>query len=137
MQETFLNFTNNRIKCLNSKIKQVIPLYSSVEEFFKKLQIFIKSSRIEKDKKAIIKFLKTSQVIINDDIITYYKHLTQYAFNFVSNEFEKIPLLTYNTNLDNITFSDGAIVRNYLYCDCQFKIGMNLPCCHIFVLEKV
>lgn len=44
----FMNFTNNRIESINSKLKSVISKFSSMEEFLEKLYIVIDAMRLER-----------------------------------------------------------------------------------------
>ena len=56
----FLNNTNNRLECLNGKLKQVITKYSSLENLFKQFFIILLTLRNESDHKAIMSFQKST-----------------------------------------------------------------------------
>lgn len=80
----FLNSTNNRLESFNSKLKSVIPVYSNLPEFFKKLFIILKCIRSERDHCAM-KVIQKRPTTIFQNVYEekYYKLLTPYAFNFI------------------------------------------------------
>ena len=132
----FLNFTNNRVESINAKVKQIIPLYCSFEEFFKKFGVFINSTRIERDNKAIKEMLKAPQKQVDTDMAKYFNYLTKYSFEIVLKEFEKIYMLKSNVSEEGHIFSDGFMVSKNGGCDCPFRASMDLPCCHILSAKK-
>ena len=50
----FLNGTNNRLECINQKLKSVITRYSSLEEFIDKFFLILRVLRSERDHKAAL-----------------------------------------------------------------------------------
>ena len=54
----FLNFTNNRLECINGKLKHVINRHSSLEEFVDKFFIILTALCTERNHKAAIMFQK-------------------------------------------------------------------------------
>lgn len=90
----FLNFTNNRLECINGKLKQVINRHSSLEEFIDKFFIILTVSHTEKDHKAAIMFQKVKVNPQSDDSpeSKYLKLLTAYAADYVH---KQLKLTTY------------------------------------------
>ena len=50
----FRNATNNRLECINSKLKSVISRYSSLEELVEKFFLILRVIRSEQDQKAAL-----------------------------------------------------------------------------------
>ena len=50
----FLNGTNNRLECINQKLRSVISRYSSLEEFIDKFFLILRVLRSERDHKAAL-----------------------------------------------------------------------------------
>ena len=50
----FLNGTNNKLECINQKLKSVIARYSSLEEFIDKFFLILRVLRSERDHKTAI-----------------------------------------------------------------------------------
>ena len=57
----FLNGTNNRLECINQKLKSVIARYSSLEEFIDKFFLILRVLRSERDHKAAVTASNLSQ----------------------------------------------------------------------------
>ena len=83
----FLNSTNNRLECINGKLKSVISRYSSLEEFVDKFFLILRVLRSERDHKAALVAQKVPVVFHSkcDAALSYMQHLTPYAFKFVEN----------------------------------------------------
>lgn len=81
----FLNFTNNRLECINGKLKQVINHHSSLEEFIDKFFIILTALCTERDNKAAIMFQKIKVNPFCDDSpeSQYSKLLTAYTAEYV------------------------------------------------------
>lgn len=95
----FLNGTNNRLECINQKLKSVISRYSSLEEFVDKFFLIIRVLRLERDHKAALTAQKVPasyHSITDDSFLKYMKLLTPYAYQFVSKQLklrDKVRLL--------------------------------------------
>lgn len=77
--DIFYNFTNNRLESLNAKLKSVISVYSTFNEFINKLFILIKMKRVEKQNEYSKMILKVPKEL-SDVNKVFYKHLTAYAY---------------------------------------------------------
>ena len=55
---TFMNRTNNRIECINQKLKSMITKYSSLPQYFSQLLVTLQSLRTERDHRALTIFQK-------------------------------------------------------------------------------
>ena len=100
----FLNSTNNRLECINSKLKSVINRYSSLEEFVDKLFLIIKVMRTERDHKAALASQKVPVTFHSSDpdVISYMSLLTPYAYKYVSNQIsikDKVEVKSINLHL--------------------------------------
>lgn len=116
----FFNTTNNRLESFNGKLKSVIPTFSNLEEFFKKLFIILKCVRTERDNTAIKIVQKYPTIGFEDiDLQNYYKYLTPYSFEFLKKQI----VANNTTSLGNTTISS---------CSCSFFLSMRLSCRHIF-----
>lgn len=116
----FFNTTNNRLESFNGKLKSVIPTFSNLEEFFKKLFIILKCVRTERDNTAIKIVQKYPTIGFEDiDLQNYYKYLIPYSFEFLKKQI----VANNTTSLGNTTISS---------CSCSFFLSMRLPCRHIF-----
>ena len=82
---SFLNFTNNRLESINGKLKQVLNLYSSLEEFIDRFFIILTALRTERDHKAALMFQKVKVIPFSEDSpeCQYSKLLTTYAADYV------------------------------------------------------
>ena len=82
---SFMNFTSNRLECINGKLKQVIHYHSSLEEFVVKFFIILTSLRTERDHKAALQFQKVKVYSFDSSApeAEYASILTSYAFSFV------------------------------------------------------
>ena len=87
----FLNGTNNRLECLNAKLKSVISRYSSLNEFVEKFFLILHVLRSERDYKACLTVQKVPvsfHSCKNSAYIDYMKHLTPYTYKFVCKQME-------------------------------------------------
>jgi len=114
-----LNNTNNRLESFNGKLKSVIPIFSTSDDFLDKLFILLKCLRLERDMTAVKMVQKLPIIQSKDpDLSKYFLLLTSYSFMMVKKQFEaKSEILTFTT------------IQN---CQCKFYIALTLPCCHIF-----
>ena len=82
----FLNGTNNRLECINAKLKSVISRYSTLEDFVDNFFLILRVLRSERDHKAALAAQKIPVVFhskADDTSLSYMKHLTPYAYKFV------------------------------------------------------
>ncbi|XP_043279783.1 uncharacterized protein [Venturia canescens] len=143
MQSTFLNTTNNRIESLNAKVKSVVKLYSTLEEFIESLFILITCLDSERDSKAAYNYQKMLVIPYEKDTTEwlYCRYLTRRAFKFVSKELESFRreknIFTEQDD-DHFEFRLGAstVVASENSCDCPSFASMMLPCRHIFIVRK-
>jgi len=140
----YLNSTNNRLECMNQKIKSVVSKYSSILNFFQELMKCLDSLALERDHRAAMVFKKCSVSLFPDNncLSEYQKLLTPYAFSFVVKQFElssniKITETVVEDSCMTTIHSKGRDFITSLYqCDCGFFTAMELLCRHIFSLRK-
>ncbi len=137
----FLNTTNNRIECINSKLKSVIDKFSSLEDFLDKLYIILGAMRLERDSKAARQFLKvsTSASSYDPDELLYSQLLTPYASQFVREQMQKcvhVELRDVSEGIFAVDQTDCAVEVSGSTCTCSFRKSMLLPCAHIFAVCK-
>ena len=137
----FLNFTNNRIECINGKLKQVIDHHSSLEEFMGKFFIILTALRTERDHKAAIMFqkVKVNPFCDNSPESQYSKLLTSYAAEYVHSQLklsEKVHEIKEDNGHYMIETSEGMKLVTPSSCECIFHTSMLLPCRHMFALRS-
>ena len=81
----FQNATNNRLECLNGKLKSVINLYSSMEDFIKQFFIIIECLRDERSNDAAYSCQKEPVLpyAAHSPESAYLNLLTRYSSNYV------------------------------------------------------
>ena len=136
----FLNFTNNRLECINGKLKQVINRHSSLEEFVDKFFIILTALRTERDHKAAIMFQKVKVNPFCDDSpeSKYSKLLTTYAADYVHKQLklvDKVHEIKEENGQYTVETSEGVKVITLSSCGCVFNTSMLLPCRHMFALR--
>lgn len=118
------NTTNNSLESFNAKLKSIIPAFSNLPEFFKKLFIILKCLRNERDINTMQIIQKCPTAKFNDtNTYQYYKLLTPYAFNYL-----KKHLFSTNVNIP-----DDTTIQ---FCNCGFFKSMRLPCKHIITKRR-
>lgn len=138
---TFLNFTNNRLECINGKLKQVINRYSSLELFIEQFFIILTTLRTERDHKAAIMFQKVKVIPFSENTpeYQYSKLLTSYATQYVLKQMELAKTVKDIIEEDccfAVQTSEGRKEVSISNCQCIFNSSMHLPCRHIFALRK-
>ena len=136
----YLNSTNNRLECINQKIKSVVSKHSSVLNFFQDLMKCLASLALERDHCAAMIFKKTpvNLFLEHNCLSEYHKLLTPYAFSFIVKQFELSKKVNSTERIDGnmktiITCSKGKNLNTSDHqCDCGFNMAMELPCKHIF-----
>lgn len=137
----FLNNTNNRLECINSKLKSVVTKFSSLEDFLDKLYIIIGAMRLARDSKAAREFLKvpTSMASFNPVEKDYSSLLTPYAAGFVCEQLKKssrvVPKHAGGEVFD-VDLGDTVLDVSSTSCSCSFRTSMLLPCSHVFAVRQ-
>lgn len=138
----FLNGTNNRLECLNAKLKSVISRYSSLEEFVEKFFLILRVLRSERDHKAALVAQKVPVVFHNTDdatLLSYMHHLTPYAYQFVAKQMELTDKVKLTQDGDDEVYcaasSEGHIEVSASNCECTSWKSMKLPCRHILAVR--
>lgn len=135
-----LNRTNNRLECINQKIKSVVSKNSDLNSFWIDLMHCLNTLNVERDQKAVNVQLKTpiGVDVAGTDIGNYAEFLTPYAFGHVKGQFtlvKKIKILDIHGDEGNwfaTMDSSAGIIKTYPnLCECSFYKVMKLPCRHI------
>lgn len=135
----FLNGTNNRLECINQKLKSVISRYSSLEEFVDKFFLILRVLRSERDHKAalISQKVPVSYHSLTDDVsLKYMQYLTPYAYQFIDKQMklkEKVCLHEKTDGLFEAESSEGLLYVTSSNCECTSWLSMRLPCRHILL----
>ena len=138
----FLNGTNNRLECINQKLKSVIVRYSSLEEFIDKFFLILRLLRSERDHKAALvaqKVLVSYHALTDDNSLSYMKYLTPYTYQFLAKQMElkkKVKLQPQEDGIFEAMSSKGLITVTGTTCQCTFWKSMKLPCHHILMARS-
>ena len=136
----YLNSTNNRLECINQKIKSVVSKHSPVLNFFEDLMKCLDSLALERDHRAAMIFKKNPvNLLLEHECLSQYRDLlTPYAFSFVLKQFELSKQVKSTVRRDGdrqtvIIHSKGKTLNTSdCQCNCGFSTAMELPCKHIF-----
>jgi len=139
----FLNTTNNRLEAFNSKLKSIIPRYSTLETFVTQVFALLSSLRQERDHQAAVSFqkVKVDRFPCNSAEHLYSLLLTPYASSYVTKQLQtKVDQSKFTADhAGGYTFSahrgDLQVTSNS--CTCIFWSSMSLPCRHIFGLRRL
>lgn len=141
----FLNTTNNRLECINSKLKKVISKNSTLEEFVDKLFTILTLLKEEQNFRLADHLNRRYTGVAYTDLQFKYKKLiSPYAFDKMSNQFcytsvqideaaEEGVFYCYSKSKDNdntVKYKTRADC-----CECYFYVSINLPCKHIFAVR--
>ena len=138
----FLNGTNNRLECINQKLKSVITRYSSLEEFIDKFFLILRVLRSERDHKAALVTQKVPVAYhaLTDDVsLSYMKYLAPYTYQFLAKQMElrkKVNLQPQEDGIFGSMSSEGLITVTSTTCQCTSWRSMKLPCCHILTARS-
>ena len=141
----YSNHTNNRLESINQKFKQVIGRFSSLQKFFKDLDVVLCSLRQERDARITSALMKRPCLTFQPDSCQarFSQFLTPYAFQVVSKQIElsqriDIPLTNELCSESTIMLqtSSGQTCVTSLSCTCNFFAMNQLPCRHVFALRK-
>ena len=135
----FLNGTNNRLECINQKLKSVISRYSSLEEFIDKFFLILRVLRSERDHKAALLAQKVPVAyhsLSDEASLSYMKYLTPYAYQFLAKQMElkgKVCLEDKGDGMFESASSEGLITVSSSTFQCTSWKLMKLPCRHILM----
>ena len=126
---TFSIRTNNRLECINQKIKSVCSAFSDLNQFFCEFQTVISCQR---DHVAMTCASKISVKAFGSSVEARYRQiLTPFAAKYVTEQLQKV---------DKVNFTDEGVVANFTTssnnCSCYFNKTTKLPCCHIFAFRS-
>lgn len=140
-----LNRTNNRLECINQKIKSVVSKNSDLNTFWVDLMHCLNTLNIERDHKAVHVQLKTPVRVgaVDSDIDRYLQLLTPFAFSHVKKQYElkkNVKLLNcYEKNGKQYALynsDSGKVIETCQNsCQCSFTTVMRLPCRHMLALR--
>lgn len=140
-----LNSTNNRLECINQKIKSVVSKNSDLNTFWVDLMHCLNTLNTERDQKAVNVQLKTpiGVDVAGTDIGKYSEFLTPFAFGHVKRQYEftkGVKILHFHGEKGNqfatINSSAGIIETSPNSCKCSFFTVMKLPCRHILAFRS-
>ena len=138
----FLNGTNNRLECINQKLKSVITQYSSLEEFIEKFFLILRVLRSERDHKAALTVQKVPVAFhstTDEASLSFMKFLTPYAYQFVAKQIAlkpKVNLTEQDDGSFEISSSEGRLEVTASACTCSSWLLMKLPCRHILAARS-
>lgn len=138
---TFKNCTNNRIECINQKLKAVITKHSCLHQFFIQFLEAVDSLRTERDHRAV---MLVQKVPVNPyksgtPEYKYMELLTPYALQFVVKQLgfvSKVNIVGQTDDYFMVNCSEGIVKVTAIKCTCSFHKSMQLPCRHIFAVRS-
>ncbi|KAG8175963.1 hypothetical protein JTE90_000002 [Oedothorax gibbosus] len=101
----FLHMTNNRLECINGKIKSVVSKFSSFDSFIAWFFSYIRSMRSERDHEASKSILKLDKS--RNTKVTHENDLVNFSYSYLEKEYALSPV------------------------SCQCLWSMRMPCQHI------
>lgn len=138
----FMNRTNNRVECINQKLKSVISRYSGMTLFFQDLMKCLHTLRVERDHRALDLTMKrrVTTYAPGTEFSQYMSLLTPYAFEYVKDQLERAKKVKILQKLDDgkscLVHSQGrSITSTVESCPCGFVSAMQLPCKHILAVR--
>ena len=126
----FLNSTNNRLECINSKLKSVISRHSSLEEFIENFFLILRSMRTERNYKAalVVQKVPVCYHAMKDDgsSVDYMKFLTPYAYKFIRQQIEtwsKVNITPSDNDDESflVNYHGNTIRTTSSSCSCYFQ----------------
>ncbi|KAG8171930.1 hypothetical protein JTE90_004910 [Oedothorax gibbosus] len=138
----FLNMTNNRLECINGKIKSVVSKFSSFDSFIAWFFSYIRSMRSERDHEASKSILKVSTSVFPPDSAEnlYQNLLLPYPFSQLLKQLDKSrnPKVTHENDLGNFSYSylEKEYALSPVSCQCLWFKSMRMPCQHILSVRR-
>ena len=138
---TFQNRTNNRIECINQKLKAVITKHSCLHQFFIQFLEAVDSLRTERDHRAVMLVQKISVNPYQSGTpeYKYMELLTPYALQFVVTQLgfvSKVKIVDQADDYFMVNCGEGIVKVTATKCTCSFHKSMQLPCRHIFAVRS-
>lgn len=136
----FLNNTNNRLECINQKLKSVFPRYSSLEKFIDNFFVILRVLRSEREHRAALTVQKIPVVFhtsFSEGTLKYMNYLTPYGYQFVAKQLDLVNKvkLTKRGNNFHVSSSEGDLESTPTSCTCCSWLSMKLPCRHILAIR--
>ena len=127
--------TNNRFESFFGKLKSCVTRRGSIQDLisgFVKVLCILRNERSHRLMKCLTT-VPTSPIL--DEERPFQAYLTPYAFHQVQIQLQA----SYKVNIvgeDEVQTSTGSINTTSTLCECQFYMGMRLPCKHILALRR-
>ncbi|KAJ8264587.1 hypothetical protein GJAV_G00151020 [Gymnothorax javanicus] len=141
----YLTTNNNRIECINQKLKSVVTKSSSVVVFWRDLMKCANSLSTERDHRAT-EIVSRRPILKEDDpdidlLSQYCALLTPFAFKHLKTQVKKVGSLTVTTDendANKFIVKSGRSSHDVTVetCTCSFWTSMCLPCCHIMAVRR-
>lgn len=132
------NRSNNRLECVNQKIKAVVARSSTLDSFVTNFFIVVNSHRLNQNNEAAKELNTVSTRKLDDPVLSNYeKLLTDFAFNkfveqYKRKECETNRILPIDDNLRLFTTStQGSLEVTKDSCECMFWETMKIMCRHM------
>ena len=140
---SFLNATNNRLECINGKLKQVINHHSTLEDFISNFFVILSALRTESDHKTAVMFQKVKVLPFQQGTteFDYTKYLTSYAAGFVLKQLELVSKVKDikddgSDQCYKVQTSAGKVQVSEFDCRCIFHQSCFYPVAICLLLEK-
>ena len=133
--------TNNRLECINSKIKSVCSNYASLATFFDQFFAVLACLRNERDHTTLMAMVK-KRITVQSKESTEEKFaelLTPYALSYVEKQLalrKKVAGIEDHGENCTVSSSAGTLTVTAESCQCTFWKTMHLPCRHIFAVRE-
>lgn len=137
------NSTNNALEGMNSNIKTVVPLNSSLVNFFDFFFIFLTSQNIERNAETGDDVSKMpSSTNLSADEKKFAALLTNTGWNHVQAEIESSYYISFThqnpNNFECTTRQHTMMITSTIEkCNCHHFTSMDLPCKHIFATRRI
>ena len=133
--------TNNRLECINSKVKSVCSKYANLATFFDQFFAVLASIRSERDHATLMALVKKRVSVYSPSSPEgkFAELLTPYAFGYVEKQLalrKKVTIAKDHGLCFTISSSAGNLSVTSESCQCKFWNSMQLPCRHIFAVRE-
>ena len=128
--------TNNRLECINSKVKSVYSKYANLATFFDQFFAVLASIRNERDHATLMALVKKRVSVYSPSSPEgkFAELLAPYAFGYVEKQLalrKKVTIAEDHGLCFTISSSAGNLSVTSESCHCKFWNSMQLPCQHI------